>query len=157
MTLKEKTKAPSFQLPNQSGKSISLKSLLGKWVVLYFYPKDMTPGCTQQACDFTDYKQRYHKCNAVVLGVSKDSLQRHQKFTEKEGITFDLLSDEDGSVCKTYGVFKKKKLYGREFMGIERTTFLINPEGKIEKIYPKVKVKDHVYLVLEDLKNLKQD
>jgi peroxiredoxin Q/BCP len=149
--LKEGSKAPVFKIPDQNGKAKSLADFKGKWVVLYFYPKDMTPGCTQEACDFRDSASKLKARKAVVLGVSKDSPDRHTKFIGKEGLNFDLLSDEDGKICKLYGVWKKKSLYGHEFMGIERTTFLINPAGKITKIFPKVKVKDHVKEVLENL------
>jgi peroxiredoxin Q/BCP len=123
-------------------------------VVLYFYPKDSTPGCTQESCDFGASYREIQKLGAVVLGVSRDSLASHQKFKAKYGFPFPLLSDEDGKVCEKYGVWKEKSLYGRKFMGIERTTFLIGPDGKLLKVYPKVKVKGHVQEVLEDLKAL---
>lgn len=150
--LKEGDKAPSFSLPSDNGETISLKDLKGKTVVLYFYPKDMTPGCTQEACDFRDAQAKFKKSNAVVLGVSKDSVERHVKFQEKYDLNFPLLSDEDGSVCEAYGVWKQKSLYGKKFMGIERTTFIIGPTGKIEKIYPKVKVKGHAEEILAEVK-----
>ncbi|MEN9723128.1 MAG: hypothetical protein RJB38_1114 [Pseudomonadota bacterium] len=147
-------KAPAFSLPSDSGEKISLSSLAGKAVVLYFYPKDSTPGCTQESCDFGASYREIQKLGAVVLGVSRDSLASHQKFKAKYGFPFPLLSDEDGKVCEKYGVWKEKSLYGRKFMGIERTTFLIGPDGKLLKVYPKVKVKGHVQEVLEDLKAL---
>ena len=150
--LKEGDKAPSFSLPSQNGEIISLKDLKGKTVILYFYPKDMTPGCTQEACDFRDAQAKFKKSNAVVLGVSKDSVERHVKFQEKYDLNFPLLSDEDGSVCEAYGVWKQKSLYGKKFMGIERATFIIGPTGKIEKIYPKVKVKGHAEEILAEVK-----
>lgn len=150
--LKEGDKAPDFKLPNQEGKELSLSSLKGKWVVLYFYPKDMTPGCTQEACDFTEALPRFKSKKAVILGFSKDSVASHKKFADKYKLGFDLVSDEDLLACKAYGVYKKKSLYGREYMGIERSTFIINPQGKIAKIYPKVKVKGHAEDVLEFLR-----
>jgi peroxiredoxin Q/BCP len=149
--LKEGSKAPAFELSDENGKLRSLKDFKGKWVVLYFYPKDMTPGCTQESCDFRDALKRFKTKKAVILGVSKDSPERHLKFIEKERLNFTLLSDEKAKICKLYGVFKKKSLYGHEFMGIERTTFLIDPKGKISKIFPKVKVTGHVDEVLNSL------
>ncbi len=149
--LKEGSKAPAFSLPSNDGTQVALKDFKGKSVVLYFYPKDMTPGCTQEACDFKDDSSTYKKKGAVVLGVSRDSVERHQKFRDKYKLNFPLLSDEDGKVCKAYGVWQEKSLYGRKFMGIVRTTFLINPEGKVEKIYSKVKVKGHSKEVLSNL------
>ena len=147
--LKEGDKAPSFSLASDSGETISLKDFKGKTVVLYFYPKDMTPGCTQEACDFRDSQGKYKKAKAVTLGVSKDSVERHVKFRDKYDLNFPLLSDEDGKVCEAYGVWKEKSLYGKKFMGIERTTFIIGPNGKIEKIFSKVKVKGHSEEVLD--------
>ena len=152
MSLKIGDKAPSFELPAVDGQLVSLNDFKGKTVVLYFYPKDMTPGCTQQACDFNDSLGALKKKKAVVLGVSRDSLQRHEKFREKYGLDFPLLSDESGEVCKAYGVWKKKSLYGRDFMGIERSTFVIGPDGKIQAIFQKVKVKGHSNAVLDVLK-----
>jgi thioredoxin-dependent peroxiredoxin len=149
--LKPGSKAPAFSLLSDSGDKVSLKDFKGKRVVLYFYPKDMTPGCTVEACDFRDHLPKFKKLKMVVLGISKDSVERHQKFIEKYGLPFPLLSDEDGKTCEAYGVWKEKSLYGRKFMGIERTTFLIGADGKIEKIYPKVKVKDHAEKILADL------
>jgi peroxiredoxin Q/BCP len=149
--LKAGDKAPAFNLMSDSGKKISLKDYAGKRVILYFYPKDMTPGCTVEACDFRDEHPNFKKAKAVVLGISKDSVDRHQKFIEKYELPFPLLSDADGKICEAYGVWKEKSLYGRKFMGIERTTFVIGPTGKIEKVYPKVKVKDHAATVLAEL------
>lgn len=142
--LSEGKKAPAFTLPNQDGQKISLSDFKGRKVILYFYPKDMTPGCTQEACDFQESLVRFKKKKAVVLGISKDSPARHKKFREKYGLDFDLLSDEDGGVCEKYGVWKEKSLYGRKFMGIERTTLVIDEDGKIARIFPKVKVKGHI-------------
>jgi peroxiredoxin Q/BCP len=149
--LKEGDRAPAFNLESDSGEKIALKDLKGKTVVLYFYPKDMTTGCTQQACDFRDFHTKYKKKEVVVLGVSKDSVKSHQKFKEKNSLPFALLSDPEGKVCELYGVWKQKSMYGRKYMGIERTTFVISPEGKIQKIYPKVKVADHVETVLAEI------
>jgi peroxiredoxin Q/BCP len=149
--LKEGDKAPAFTLESDSGEKVSLKGLKGKTVILYFYPKDLTPGCTQQACDFRDSFARIKKKGAVVLGVSKDSAESHRKFVAKHDLGFPLLVDADGEACKAYGVWQEKSLYGRKFMGIVRTTFIISPQGKIEKVFPKVKVKGHVDQVLESL------
>lgn len=149
--LKVGDKAPHFSLATDSGENLSLKDLKGKTVVLYFYPKDMTPGCTQEACDFRDAQAKFKKAKTVILGVSKDSVVRHVSFKEKYGLNFPLLSDEDGKVCEAYGVWQQKSLYGKKFMGIVRTTFIIGPTGKIEKIFEKVKVKGHSEEVLESL------
>lgn len=149
--LSEGDKAPAFSLPADTGETVSLSDYKGKTVVLYFYPKDLTPGCTQEACDFRDQSVAFKKRKAVILGVSADSVARHEKFRDKLGLTFPLLADEDKKVCKAYGVWKEKSLYGRKFMGIERTTFVIGPDGKIAKIFAKVKVKEHTAAVLEAL------
>lgn len=143
--------APDFTLESDSGQRVSLKSLRGKTVVLYFYPKDMTPGCTQQACDFTSRQAQFARKGAVILGVSKDSVASHGKFRDKHKLSFPLLSDADGKVCEAYGVWTEKSLYGRKFMGIERTTFVIDKEGRIARVYPKVKVNGHIDAVLADL------
>ena len=149
--LKEGDKAPAFTLVADNGEKVSLKSFMGQTVILYFYPKDMTPGCTQEACDFRDSRSTLKRKKAVVLGISKDSTDRHEAFKEKYDLNFPLLSDEDGKVCEAYGVWKEKSLYGRKFMGIERTTFVIDPKGKIKAIFPKVRVKGHAEAVLETL------
>jgi peroxiredoxin Q/BCP len=146
--LKVGDKAPAFSLLSDNNEKISLKDLKGKTVVLYFYPKDMTPGCTTESCDFQSNLTKFNKKNVVILGVSKDSVKSHQKFKEKEGLKFPLLSDEDGKMCEAYGVWKEKSMYGKKYMGIERTTFVISPTGVIEKIYEKVKVDGHVAEVL---------
>lgn len=146
--LREGSKAPAFALPCDKAAKVSLKDFAGKTVVLYFYPKDQTPGCTQEACDFRDNLVRLKKLGAVVLGVSKDSPESHAKFRAKQKLDFPLLSDLDGKVCRAYGVWKEKSLYGRKFMGIERTTFVIGPDGKIARIFPKVKVAGHVDAVI---------
>ena len=149
--LKEGQKAPAFKVKNQEGKVIQLKDFAGKTVVLYFYPKDMTPGCTTEACDFNENLARISKKKAVVLGVSFDDEKKHQKFIQKYDLGFDLLVDEDKSLSKSYGVYQKKKFMGREFMGIVRSTFVIDPKGKIKKIFSPVSVKGHVDAVLENL------
>jgi peroxiredoxin Q/BCP len=146
--LKEGSKAPSFNLMSDADEKVSLGDFKGQTVILYFYPKDMTPGCTQEACDFRDNFNRLKKIDAVILGVSKDSPERHRKFKQKEKLTFPLLSDESGKVCESYGVWQEKSLYGKKFMGIVRTTFIIGPDQKIKKIFPKVKVKGHVDEIL---------
>ncbi|NOY06139.1 MAG: thioredoxin-dependent thiol peroxidase [Chlorobi bacterium] len=145
-------KAPAFTLPDDSGKKVSLSSFKGKKVVLYFYPKDNTPGCTQEACDFRDNLARLRAEGAVVLGVSADSVERHRKFKQKYDLPFPLLSDESRQVLEKYGVWKEKKLYGKTFMGIERTTVIIDEKGKVTHVFPKVKVKGHVEQVLDALK-----
>lgn len=152
--LKVGSKAPPFTLISDSGEKVSLKDFKGQTVILYFYPKDMTPGCTQEACDFRDNMHRLKKLDAVVLGVSKDSPERHRKFKEKEKLSFTLLSDEDGDVCKAYGVWQEKSLYGKKFMGIVRATFVIGPDQKILKVFPKVKVKGHVDEILASCKEI---
>jgi peroxiredoxin Q/BCP len=149
--LKEGDKAPAFNLESDSGEKIALKDLKGKAVVLYFYPKDLTPGCTQEACDFRDSLTRLKKSGAVVLGVSKDSAESHRKFVAKHKLNFPLLADTEGKVCEAYGVWQEKSLYGRKFMGIVRTTFVISAQGKIQKIFPKVKVQGHIDAVFEAL------
>lgn len=149
--LKEGNKAPTFSLPNQDGKKISLKDFLGKKVVLYFYPKDMTSGCTKEACDFRDHIKLFNNKDVVVLGVSPDSVQSHKKFQEKYNLPFDLLSDESKKVLEKYGVWKEKSMYGKKYFGVERTTFIIDEKGKIKKIFPRVKVEGHVKQVLEAL------
>jgi peroxiredoxin Q/BCP len=149
--LKVGEKAPTFTLVDDSGKKVSLKDFKGKKVVLYFYPKDLTPGCTVEACDFRDISALLKKKKAVVLGVSKDSVTLHGKFRDKHELNFPLLSDEDGKVCEAYGVWQEKSMYGKKYMGIARTTFIIGTTGKIEKIFEKVKVKGHTEEVLENL------
>ncbi len=142
--LQEGKKAPAFTLPDKDGKKYSLKDFSGKKVVLYFYPKDMTSGCTAEACDFRDAYSDFSKLNAVVIGVSKDSGKSHQKFIDKHELPFLLLSDEDTKINQKYGVWKEKSMYGRKYFGTVRTTFVIDEKGKIAKIFPKVKVKNHV-------------
>jgi len=147
-------KAPDFRLPTDGGGELGLADLKGKTVVLYFYPKDSTPGCTTEAQDFRDRLGEFETAGAAVVGASKDSIKRHDNFKAKHDFTFPLLSDENGSLCEDYGVWKQKKLYGREFMGIERTTFLIDGTGVIRNVWRKVKVKGHADAVLEAVKAL---
>ena len=144
--------APNFTLQADDGGEVSLSSYRGKKVVLYFYPKDGTPGCTREAIEFRDMAKGFEKEDAVILGVSKDSVQSHQKFKAKHDLPFKLLSDPEGKVLDLYGVWKKKSLYGRTFMGTERTTFLIDEKGIVKKAYRKVKVKGHAQACLLDLK-----
>ena len=152
--LKINSKAPSFVIPSTSKDKYSLKDTLGKYVVLYFYPKDDTPGCTIETNDFNKLLAKFKKLDCGVYGISKDSLKSHDKFRDKYKIKFDLLADEEIKVLKKYKVWGKKKFMGREFMGINRTTYLINKKGKIIKIWENVKVKDHAKEVLETLKNI---
>ncbi|MDO8644313.1 MAG: thioredoxin-dependent thiol peroxidase, partial [bacterium] len=135
--LKEGNKAPDFKLAASNHETIKLSDLKGKWVVLYFYPKDDTPGCTQEACSFRDNKTVFTKKKAVILGVSPDSVESHKKFIEKFSLPFLLLADTDKKVCEAYSVWKEKSMYGRKYMGVERSTFLIDPQGKISKIWRK--------------------
>jgi peroxiredoxin Q/BCP len=154
MVLKTGVKAPAFKLKNQDGKYISLKDYKGKNVVLYFYPKDNTSGCTKEACNFRDEFPKFSKLKAVILGVSPDSVQSHIKFIDKYSLPFDLLSDENKEAVKKYDVWKEKNMYGRKYMGVVRTTFVIDGSGKIVKIFPKVKVDKHNEEVMEALKEL---
>lgn len=133
------TKAPGFTMPDKDGNPVSLSDFLGKKVVLYFYPKDNTPGCTRQACAFAAAYEDFKTLDAVVIGVSKDSAASHQRFAEKHGLPFILLSDPELSAIQTYGVWQEKKLYGKVSMGVVRTTFIIDEAGNIEKVMPKVK------------------
>ena len=152
--LKINTKAPNFTLPSTSNDKYSLKDSIGKYVVIYFYPKDDTPGCTIETNDFNKLFSKFKKLDCEIYGVSKDNLKSHDKFRNKYKIKFDLLADEEIKVLKKYKVWGKKKFMGREFMGIIRTTFLIDKKGKIIKIWDNVKVKDHAQEVLKTLKML---
>jgi len=148
-------KAPAFNLPSSTGKKIRLSSYKGeKNVVLYFYPRDNTPGCTTEACDFRDSMTQFDKADTVVLGVSGDSLASHEKFINKFELPFPLLADEDHAICEKYGVWVEKNMYGKKSMGIQRATFLIDKEGKIAAAWPKVKVKGHVEEVAAKLAEL---
>ena len=153
--IKENTKAPDFALPSTNGENQKLKDLLGKYVVIYFYPKDDTPGCTIETNDFNKLLPKFKKLNCEIFGISKDTIKSHDKFREKFKIKFDLLSDEEIKVLKKYKVWGKKKFMGREYMGIIRSTFLIDKKGKIVKVWDNVKVKDHAKEVLETLKSLR--
>ena len=147
--------APDFKnLPIDSNKTVSLSDYKGGKIVLYFYPKDDTSGCTKEACAFEENLKALCKLNVAVIGVSKDSVKKHNKFKEKYSLTFPLISDEDSDLCERYGVWKEKSMYGRSYMGIERTTFLIDENGIIEKIWAKVKVTGHVDDVMTSLKEL---
>ena len=154
--IKENTKAPLFKILSTNKNEYSLKDSLGKYVVIYFYPKDNTPGCTIETNDFNKFLPKFKKLNCDVFGISKDNLKSHNKFRDKYKIKFDLLSDEDLAVLKKYKVWAKKKFMGREFMGILRTTFLIDPKGKIIKIWENVKVKDHAKDVLDTLNSIQK-
>ena len=147
----EGDEAPDFTLQADDGRDVSLSDYRGKKVVLYFYPKDGTPGCTREAIEFRDMVKEFDKEDIVILGVSKDGVQSHEKFKRKHELPFTLLSDPEGKVLDLYGVWKKKSLYGRTFMGTERTTFLIDENGIIKKIYRKVRVKGHAQACLLDL------
>lgn len=147
-------KAPEFSLPDENGEIITLNDFKGRKLVLYFYPKDSTPGCTTEARGFTAQVAEFKSANTVVLGASKDSIKRHQNFISKQELAISLISDEKGILCEAYGVWVLKKLYGREYMGIERATFLIDEQGIIRNIWRKVKVKGHVDAVLEAVKAL---
>ena len=151
--IKEGNKAPDFTAIDQDGEKVKLSSFRGeKNVVLYFYPKDMTPGCTTQACDFRDQHKKFK--DTIILGVSIDSTERHKKFIAKYDLPFTLIADIDKKVVQKYGIWQEKKLYGKTFMGIVRTTFIIDKTGTIQKIFPKVKVKTHIEDVLSALKEL---
>lgn len=147
------TKAPDFSLPDQTEKMVSLKNLKGKQVVLYFYPKDDTPGCTKESCDLRDSYTKITKTGAVILGVSLDGAESHRKFIEKYSLPFSLLSDEETAVSKAYGVYKLKNMYGKKYWGIERSTFIIDQAGLIKAIFRKVKVDGHAEEILTVLKN----
>ena len=154
MSVEAGKKAPDFTAPTDGGKKLKLSDLRGKPVVLYFYPKDDTSGCTAEACGFRDALPDFSKVKAQVIGVSKDSVERHDKFKKKYGLTFPLVSDEDGKICERYGTWIEKSLYGRKYMGIERATFLIDGTGTVAKVWHKVKVPGHVAAVLEAVKGL---
>jgi peroxiredoxin Q/BCP len=149
MTLQVGDFAPEFTLPTDKNEKISLENLRGKMVILYFYPKDNTPGCTKQACDFRDALSDFITRDAVILGISKDSPKMHQKFKEKHMLPFPLLADENGDVCEAYGVINKKSIFGKTFLGVTRSTFLIDEKGVIRAIWRKVRVRGHVQQVLE--------
>ena len=149
-------KVADFCLPNQDEEEICFRDIKGRWIVLYFYPKDNTPGCTTEACDFTSALPDFEGLNAIVLGVSPDSPKKHRNFIEKKELGITLLSDEEKELCKTFGVWQLKKNYGREYMGVVRSTFLIDPDGKIAAKWEKVRVKGHVEEVKSKLSELQQ-
>ena len=153
--LEPNTKAPDFTLPNQNGEMVSLSNFLGKKVILYFYPKDNTPGCTRQACAFAAANAELEEAGAVVIGISKDSVASHQKFMQKQNLPFILLSDPELQAIEAYGVWQEKKLYGKVSMGVVRTTYLIDEQGMIEKVMPKVKPDTNAAEILEYLKQSK--
>ena len=147
-------KAPEFCLPNQDDIEICLRDLKGKWIVLYFYPKDSTPGCTTEACEFSEAAPDFSELDAIIIGVSADSTKRHRNFIEKQELGITLLSDEDTSMMQSYGVWQMKKNYGKEYMGIVRTTFIINPEGVVKALWKNVRVQEHVAKVQVELEKL---
>jgi len=154
MSVEAGTPAPDFTMPTDGGGSVTLSALRGKPVVLYFYPKDDTSGCTAQACGFRDQLPDFHGVDATVIGVSKDSVASHDKFKAKYGLPFTLASDKEAGVAEAYGVWVEKSMYGRKYMGLERATFLIDKDGVVRKVWRKVKVPGHVKEVLEAVKGL---
>lgn len=154
MTLKQGQKAPAIKLPDQNGQMHELKDYLGQWVLVYFYPKDDTTGCTKEACQIRDSFPKFNKLQAKVLGISIDSVKSHDKFAKKYSLPFTLLADENKEVVNKYGVWAEKSMYGRKYMGTLRTSFLVDPAGKIARIYEKVKPEAHAEQVLKDLNNL---
>lgn len=148
------TNAPNFSLPDQKGKVHSLKDQKGKWTVVYFYPKDNTSGCTKEACAISEVYDEFSKLGVIVFGVSKDSVASHAKFANKFDLPFTLLSDETTGMIQAYGAWQEKSMYGKKYMGIARVSYIINPEGKVVKVYPKVTPADHALELLSDLKEL---
>ncbi len=151
MEIKEGNKAPEFCLRDQNDKEVCLRDFAGKWVVLYFYPKDDTPGCTKEACSFRDNMVEFGKLKIKVLGISKDTVKSHKKFEEKYGLNFPLLADTETEVNQKYGVWRKKKFMGREYMGTARKTFVIDPEGLVKKIFEDVKPEGHAEEVVKEI------
>ena len=147
-------KAPNFKIPSTNSKLLELKKIKSKYKVLYFYPKDNTPGCTNEAKDFSSLKEDFDEIDAEIIGISKDSIKKHKNFIEKQDLKIKLASDEKGNVIESFGVWVEKKMYGRTYMGIERSTFIISGEKKILEIFKKVKVKNHANIVLERAKQL---
>ena len=154
MTLETGDKAPGFKLPADGDRECDLADYKGKPVVLYFYPRDDTPGCTTEAQGFRDALPEFEKCGAAVIGVSRDTVKKHDRFKDKHDLNFPLIADVDGELCEKYGVWVEKKNYGRTYMGIERSTFLIGNDGKLRQIWRKVRVKGHVDAVLEAVREL---
>ena len=153
MSLEQGKKAPSFTLPHQKGDKVSLEDYIGKHVVLYFYPKDMSPGCTTEACDFRDKHESFGELNAVVVGVSPDPVEDHKTFVDKHDLPFELLADEDHKVCEEYDVWKLKKMFGKEFYGVIRSTFIIDPEGNLQKEFRDVNAEGHVEEALQYIRD----
>lgn len=153
MTVEVGKQAPDFTLENQTGDKISLANFKGKNIVLYFYPKDMTPGCTTQACDFRDNYALFNEVNTVVIGISPDPIDRHQKFIDKHDLPFDLLADVEKVAAELYDVWKLKKSFGNEYYGVERSTFIIDTAGVVQKEYRKVRVKNHIEETLKFIKD----
>ena len=149
-------KAPDFCLPDQNDKQVCLKDLKGKWVVLYFYPRDNTPGCTTEACEFTNELAEFEQLGALVLGLSPDSTKSHRSFIEKHGLKITLLSDPEHEVMESYGAWQMKSMYGKKYMGVQRSTFLIDTQSKLAHIWPKVSVKGHVAEVKSKLEELRE-
>jgi peroxiredoxin Q/BCP len=147
---------PDFCLPNQDEEEICLRDIKGRWIVLYFYPKDNTPGCTTQACDFTEALPDFEGLSAIVLGVSPDSPKKHRNFIAKKELKITLLADEEKELCNIFGVWQLKKNYGKEYMGVVRSTFIIDPDGKVAEKWEKVRVKGHIEVVKERLKELQK-
>ena len=152
--IEEGTEAPDFTLPNQDGEDVTLSSLRGRPVVLYFYPKADTPGCTTQACGIRDHRADYERAGATVVGVSPDTVPAQRKFAEKNGLDFTLLADEDHAIADLYGVWGEKKMYGKSYMGVQRATFIIDPEGTVAHVIPKASPKTHDDVVLAALAEL---
>ena len=155
--ISEGTKAPDFALPDHEGRIHRLSDYAGRWVVLYFYPKDNTPGCSQEARDFNALLDRFEALGAAVLGVSKDTVESHRRFAAKLGLRFPLLADPETEVIRAYGAWGKKKLYGKEYEGTIRSTVLIDPEGRVARVWPKVRVKGHAEEVLAELERLQEE
>ncbi|MDP2700130.1 thioredoxin-dependent thiol peroxidase [Thalassospira sp.] len=154
MTIEAGTPAPDFTLPTDGGGTVTLSALRGKPVVIYFYPKDMTPGCTTESCDFRDLQPDFSAIDAQIIGISRDSAASHDKFKAKHGLTFVLAADEDGTACESYGTWVEKSMYGKKYMGVERATFLIDGAGVVRNVWRKVKVKGHASEVLAAVKAL---
>ncbi|MBY0034156.1 MULTISPECIES: thioredoxin-dependent thiol peroxidase [Bacillus] len=154
MTIEIGQTAPDMKLVNDSGEEVALTDFKGKYVVLYFYPKDMTPGCTTKACDFRDQHESFAGLDAVIIGVSPDSRDKHEKFKQKHDLPFQLLVDDEHKLAEAFDVWKLKKNFGKEYMGIERSTFLLDKEGRLVKEWRKVKVKDHVAEALRELEQI---
>ena len=154
-TLEVGSKAPDFTIPNQDGKSVNMNDLSGKWAVIYLYPRDDTPGCTVEANEFTELYSKFEDNNAVVIGVSPDNEAKHCKFIDKYELKVELLADTEKTMLSDYGVWQEKSMYGKTYMGVVRTTYLINPDGQISEAWPKVKAKGHAEAVLNKLIDLK--